>query len=91
MADVKHAWHMYILQSENRPFITEYLNSKGVAAGIYYPIPLHLQKAYTDLGYQPGDLPQAEYLSHRTFAIPVFPELTSGERAYIVQALKEAL
>ncbi|HBI72822.1 MAG TPA: transcriptional regulator [Lachnospiraceae bacterium] len=89
MADVKHAWHMYILQSENRPLITEYLNSKGVVAGIYYPIPLHLQKAYTDLGYRPGDLPQAEYLSHRTFAIPVFPELTAEEREYIATTLQE--
>ena len=89
MADVKHAWHMYILQSENRPLITDYLNSKGVGVGIYYPIPLHLQKAYTNLGYRTGDIPQAEYLSHRTFAIPVFPELTAEEREYIATMLRE--
>ena len=90
MDNIRHAYHLYILQSENRAAITRYLNSKGVATGIYYPIPLHLQKAYTDLGYQLGDLPQVEYLSHRTFAIPVFPELSAEEREYIAAALTEA-
>lgn len=88
--NIKHAWHLYILQSENRPAITQYLNSKGVATGIYYPVPLHLQKAYTNLGYQPGDLPNAEYLSNRTFAIPVFPELTTEERQYIAATIIES-
>ena len=88
--NIKHAWHLYILQSENRKAVTEYLNSKGIATGIYYPIPLHLQKAYMNLDYQPGDLPNAEYLSNRTFAIPVFPELTPGEREYIAAALIES-
>ncbi len=87
MDNVKHAWHLYILQSENRQAITEYLKSKGVATGIYYPVPLHLQKAYTNLGYQPGDLPHAEYLSHRTFAIPVFSELSAEEREYIAESI----
>ncbi len=89
MDNVKHAWHLYILQSENRQAITEYLKSKGVATGIYYPVPLHLQKAYTTLGYHPGGLLNAEYLSRRTFAIPVFPELSEEEREYIATTLIE--
>ncbi|ABI68027.1 DegT/DnrJ/EryC1/StrS family aminotransferase [Syntrophomonas wolfei] len=89
MDNLKHAWHLYILQSENRPAITEYLNSKGIATGIYYPVPLHLQKAYINLGYRLGDLPVAEYLSQRTFAIPCFPELTAEEREYIIATLTE--
>ncbi|MGI5912505.1 MAG: DegT/DnrJ/EryC1/StrS family aminotransferase [Syntrophomonadaceae bacterium] len=89
--NTKHAYHMYILQNENRSTIIEYLNGKGVATGIYYPVPLHLQNAYTNLGYKTGDLPHAEYLSHRTFAIPCFPELTATERDYIVEVLKEAV
>lgn len=91
MDNLKHAWHLYMLQSENRSAVTEYLASKGVATGIYYPVPLHLQKAYIKLGYKPGDLSNAEYLSHRTFAVPCFPELTNEELAYIVAALKEAV
>jgi len=50
---------------------------------------LHLQKAYKDLGYREGDLPNAEYLSHRTFAIPMFAELTDEEKEYIVNTIKE--
>lgn len=87
--DVKHVYHLYIIQSENRAELVNYLKDNGIATGIYYPVPLHLQKAYKNLGYKEGDLPNAEYLSHRTFAIPVFPELTDEEKKYIVEKLKE--
>ncbi len=87
--NVKHIYHLYILQSEKREEIVEFLNRKGIATGIYYPVPLHLQKAYKDLGYKEGDLPNAEYLSHRTFAIPMFAELTDEEKEYIVNTIKE--
>lgn len=84
-------YHQYILQAENRAQVAKYLADKGIATGIYYPIPLHIQKAYRDLNYKNGDMPVAEYLSHRTFAVPCFPELTAEERAYIVEVLKEAI
>lgn len=87
--NVKHVYHMYMLQSEKREEIVSYLKERGIATGIYYPVPLHLQKAYTDLDYKEGDMPNAEYLSHRTFAIPMFAELTEEEKEYIVQAIKE--
>lgn len=86
--DVKHVYHMYILQSERREEIVQYLKEKGIATGIYYPVPLHLQKAYTSLGYKMGDMPNSEYLSHRTFAIPIFAELAMDEKKYIVQTLR---
>jgi len=89
--NVKHIYHLYILQSEKREEIVEFLNRKGIATGIYYPVPLHLQKAYKDLGYKEGDLPNAEYLSHRTFAIPMFAELTDEEKNYIVQTINNYL
>lgn len=84
-----HAYHQYILQSDNRGDIINRLTQKGIGTGIYYPVPLHLQKCYNLLGYMPGDMPCAEYLSHRTFAIPVFPELTKNEADYIAEALSE--
>lgn len=65
------------------------LKAKGVATGVYYPVPLHLQKVYKDLGYKEGDMPVSEYLSHRTFAIPVYPELTEEEVNYIINSIKE--
>jgi len=82
-------YHMYILQSENREAVLNKLKEKGVATGVYYPVPLHLQKVYKDLGYKEGDMPVSEYLSHRTFAIPVYPELTEAEINYIIESIKE--
>lgn len=87
--DVKHVYHLYILQSESRAELVNYLKENGIATGVYYPVPLHLQKAYKNLGYKEGDLPNAEYLSHRTFAIPMFAELTGEEKEYIVDNLKK--
>lgn len=87
-ADNEHVYHMYVIQSEGRDALVAYLKERGIATGIYYPVPLHLQKAYLSLGYAEGDLPTAEYLSKRTFAIPMFPELTTDEREYIVKTLK---
>jgi dTDP-4-amino-4,6-dideoxygalactose transaminase len=82
-------YHMYIIQSENREAMLSKLKEKGVATGVYYPVPLHLQKVYRNLGYKEGDMPVAEYLSHRTFAIPVYPELTEEEVNYIVKSIRE--
>lgn len=84
----EHIYHQYVLQSEDREAILNKLKEKGVATGVYYPVPLHLQKVYADLGYKEGDMPVAEYLSHRTFAIPVYPELTEEQVNYIVDAIK---
>ena len=82
-----NVYHMYIIQTENRDELTKKLDEAGIAYGIYYPVPLHLQKVYKDLGYKEGDLPNAEYLSKRTLAIPVDPELTEEEKEYIVNFL----
>lgn len=86
--DVKHVYHLYILQSEKRAELVSYLYNKEISTGVYYPVPLHLQKAYKDLGYKEGDLPNAEYLSYRTFAIPMFAELTDEEKQYIIESIK---
>ena len=79
---------MYVLQSENREEILEKLKEAGVATGVYYPVPLHLQKCYKNLGYKEGDMPVSEYFSHRTFAIPVYPELTKEQVDYIISKIK---
>ena len=81
-------YHQYVLQSDNREEVLAKLKEKGIATGVYYPVPLHLQKVYTDLGYKEGDMPVAEYLSHRTFAIPVYPELSEEQIQYIVDSIK---
>lgn len=85
---VEPVYHMYVLQSENREAVLEKLKTAGVSTGVYYPVPLHLQKCYKNLGYKEGDMPVSEYLSHRTFAIPVYPELTKDQVDYIISKIK---
>lgn len=85
----KHVYHLYILQSEKREELTAFLREKGIVTGTYYPVPMHLQKVFKDLSYKEGDLPNAEYLSKRTFAIPLFAELTEEEQDEIIAAIKE--
>lgn len=85
----KHVYHMFIVQSDNRDKMINYLNQNGIATGTYYPVPLHLQKAFKYLDYSFGDLPNAEYLSQRTFAIPMFPELTDEEIDYIINTIRK--
>lgn len=86
--NVKHVYHMYVIQSGKREELVSYLKEEGIATGVYYPVPLHLQKAYANLGYKTGDMPNAEYLSHRTLAIPMFAELTEEELTYICNSIK---
>lgn len=85
---VKHVYHMYILRAENKSALIQHLKDNGVSTGVYYPVPLHLQKAFLQLGYKKGDFPVAEYLSERTFAIPMYAELTHSQQMSICEIIK---
>ncbi|MBR6208050.1 MAG: DegT/DnrJ/EryC1/StrS family aminotransferase [Oscillospiraceae bacterium] len=87
----EHSYYIYALKHPNAPEIMSKLKNAGIACGTYYPVPLHLQGAFAHLGYKEGDLPVTEELSRTTFAIPVFPELYTEEREYIIRTLLEAL
>lgn len=89
--DAYHSYYIYALKHPDAQNIMEKLKAKGVPCGTYYPVPLHLQGAFAQLGYKEGDLPVTEELSKTTFAIPVFPELYDEEREYIIKSLKDAL
>lgn len=89
--DCAHSYYIYALKHPNAAKIMEKLKEQGVPCGVYYPVPLHLQGAFAQLGYRQGSLPVTEELSRTTFAIPVFPELYDEERDYIIDALKRAL
>ena len=89
--DGLHSYYIYALKHENAQLIMERLKEAGVPCGTYYPVPLHLQGAFTHLGYKEGDLPITEELSKTTFAIPVFPELYDEERNYIIEQLLKVL
>lgn len=89
--DCTHSYYIYALKHKNAQKIMRQLSDAGVPCGTYYPVPLHLQGAFAELGYKKGDLPITEELSETTFAIPVFPELYDEERNYIIEQLLKAL
>ncbi len=87
--DVYSVYHLYVVQLEERDNLREYLKTQGVDSGIYYPLPLHLQKAYRQLGYKKGDFPTAENVSNKTLALPIYPEMTEDIQHYIVEKIKD--
>ncbi|MDD2233820.1 MAG: DegT/DnrJ/EryC1/StrS family aminotransferase [Desulfitobacteriaceae bacterium] len=87
----KQIYHLYVLRSKKRDNIIKYLSAAGVATGIYYPLPLHLQRAFRDLGYKEGDLPVAEQACKEALAIPCYPELTKVQQKEIAALLIEFL
>jgi dTDP-4-amino-4,6-dideoxygalactose transaminase len=90
-------WNQYTIrilgadQGEKRDQVRTKMQESGVASMIYYPLPLHLQDVYRDLGYAPGAFPITEEISHQVLSLPMFPELTIEEQQRVVYALKDAL
>ncbi|HEY9688363.1 MAG TPA: DegT/DnrJ/EryC1/StrS family aminotransferase, partial [Coleofasciculaceae cyanobacterium] len=67
------------------------LQNRGIGTAIYYPLPLHLQAVYANLGYQPGSFPVAERLGHQVLSLPMFPELTPEQQDRVIAAIQEIL
>ncbi|MBP5655305.1 MAG: DegT/DnrJ/EryC1/StrS family aminotransferase [Clostridiales bacterium] len=86
---VTPVWHQYAICVKEKDELGRFLASKNIGSAAFYPVPLHLQKAFDYLGYKEGDLPVAEELTKETVCLPIFPELTSEELDYIVEGIKE--
>jgi len=84
-----HIYNQYTIGVERRDAFREHLKKRNIGTEIYYPVPLHLQECYKELGYQPGSLPVSERAAERVISLPIFPELTTEEQAYVVQAVKD--
>jgi len=80
----KHVYYMYEIITPKRDELMAHLKDNGISCGIHYPIPLHLQPAYKSLGFNQGSFPVSETLSKEILSIPIYPELTKEQRAYIV-------
>jgi dTDP-4-amino-4,6-dideoxygalactose transaminase len=74
---------------EDRDGLQNFLSEKGIATGLHYPLPLHLQKAYAHLGYEKGDFPVTEHIAERLLSLPMFPELTKEQIDYVVDSIEE--
>lgn len=86
-----HVWHLFVVRVPRRDKVLEGLHARGIGAGIHYPIPIHLQGAFEDLGYRKGAFPIAEQASNEIISLPLFPELSDEQQDAVVAALRESL
>lgn len=80
-------WHLFTVQINNRDLIKKRLLQRGIETGIHYPSPLHLTKAYEQLGYKKGDFPVAESVQQKILSLPMYPELSRGGVSRVAEAL----
>ena len=87
----RHVFNQYVIRvaESARDPLRAHLAGRRVGSEIYYPIPLHLQVCFAPLGYSPGDFPESERAAAQTIALPMYPELTEGMQAHVVQAIAE--
>ncbi|WP_407118064.1 DegT/DnrJ/EryC1/StrS family aminotransferase [Bradyrhizobium sp. LMG 9283] len=86
----RHVYHVYAVRLQCRDDALTRLRDAGIGAGIHYPVPVHLQRAYVDLGYRAGDLPVTERLANDFLSLPIYPELQPEQAAEVVAALRNA-
>ena len=84
-----HVYHQYVVRTSQRDELRAYLSEHGVGAEVYYPIPLHLQPSYKELGYKEGDFPFSEEAARSSLALPIFPELMGEQQAYVVEMISK--
>jgi dTDP-4-amino-4,6-dideoxygalactose transaminase len=87
----RHVYHVYTLRTEDRDGMQASLQAEGIQTGIHYPVPVHLQPAYADLGYGRGAFPHSEAASAQVLSLPLYPELSSQSVAEVSGAVKKAL
>jgi len=84
-----HTYHQYVVRAYRRDELRALVTERGIGTEIYYPVPLHLQQSFADLGYKPGDLPVSEAAARDAIALPIFPELRDDELQRVVAAIAE--
>jgi dTDP-4-amino-4,6-dideoxygalactose transaminase len=86
---VGHVYHVYGLLCDRRDELQRFLGDRGIPTIIYYPLPLHLQRVYADLGHRYGDFPVAEATAKRILPLPMYPELTDEHVDYTIHCVRE--
>lgn len=86
-----HVYHLYAIRVQNRDEVLRRLTENGVGCGVHYPVPVHLQEAYSSLGYGPGSFPVAERCAAEFLSLPMFPELTPEQVAIVAGRVREAV
>ena len=87
----RHVYHIYAIRVRERDEVIEMLAEMGVACGIHYPVPIHLQQAYRSLKYEAGAFPIAERAARQLISLPMFPELSPAQVEAVAEGVKEAV
>ena len=83
----KGTYHLYVIRVPNRDYLMEQLGAAGIGTGIHYPVPLHLQDAYKNLGYEEGDFPITERVCKEIISLPMFPQLAAEQQSRVVSEM----
>lgn len=81
-------WHLYVVRTERRDALLDWLKTNGVEAGVHYPVPLHLQSAYAHLGYGPGAFPVTEEVARTCLSLPIYPEMTAEQQDRVIDLVR---
>lgn len=84
-----HIYNQYTIRAKHRDELRQFLKDQGIGTEIYYPLPLHLQECFQDLGYKKGDFPIAEEAAGAVLSLPIFPELSAAQKDYIIEKIAE--
>jgi dTDP-4-amino-4,6-dideoxygalactose transaminase len=84
----RHVYHIYAVRTDRRQELQDALHAESIQTGVHYPIPVHLQPAFADLGYRAGCFPHAERAAHEVLSLPMFPELTAEQCAAVAGAVR---
>ncbi len=87
----KHVYYLYTVRVQERDMLRGYLTLRGISTAVYYPLPLHLQKVYADLGYKRRNFPISEQASEQVMSLPLYPELTEEQQDYVVEKINHFL